>query len=244
MSEKYSPEWFANFHDRTLRSAHVIVPLVKQFISPHSVADVGCGTGGWLSAFFESGVRDIFGFDGPWVKPEQLIIPTACFTSIDLMQPFELAIKTDLVMCLETAEHLPASSAALLVKNLVNMADVVLFSAAIPNQGGTGHLNEQWPQYWADLFAEHGYVPVDCLRRKIWTDENVSYWYAQNILFFVKKTTLPSYPAFQRELLAGNNVALPLVHPKKYLSLYLPKPSLVSRVMGKGKRILARVFSH
>jgi hypothetical protein len=34
---------------------------------------------------------------------------------------------------------------------------MVLFSAAIPAQGGTGHVNERWPGYSRALFAARGY---------------------------------------------------------------------------------------
>jgi hypothetical protein len=83
---------------------------------------------------------------------------------------------------LEVAEHLPESRAASFVADLCRLAPVVLFSAAIPGQGGTGHVNEQWPGYWADLFGARGYSVSGALRWRIWNDCRVCNWYSQNML--------------------------------------------------------------
>ena len=98
-----------------------------------------------------------------------------------LSKPFELA------QSLEVAEHLDHIFAANFVKLLTSLADVVLFSAAIPYQGGVCHINEQPPAYWAELFAKQGYVCLDFLRPSIWGDESVLWWYRQNLLVFVHK---------------------------------------------------------
>ncbi len=63
---------------------------------------------------------------------------------------------------------------------------MVLFSAAIPQQGGVGHINERWPSYWAGLFDEHGYGAFDLVRPAVWTDDRVEIWYRQNLLVFAK----------------------------------------------------------
>ena len=64
----------------------------------------------------------------------------------------------------------------------IDVAPVVLFSAAIPGQGGVGHKNEQWPDYWANRFATHGYSVSGALRWRIWNDDRVENWYRQNLL--------------------------------------------------------------
>ena len=70
---------------------------------------------------------------------------------------------------LEVAEHIPPECADIFVESLTwGLAPVIMFSAAVPGQGGTLHLNEQWPAYWASKFAQHGYVLIDCLRPQLW----------------------------------------------------------------------------
>ncbi len=213
----YSTEFFDEMVETNLSSARVVVPHVLELMRPSSVADIGCGEGIWLKAFMEAGVTSVQGVDGDWVEKERLQFPKQQFLVADLKEPVVLDKKYDLAVCLEVAEHLPDAASGTLVSSLTNAAPVILFSAAIPLQGGSHHVNEQWPAYWAEKFAVHGYIPVDCIRRKIWDDKKVSFFYAQNIFIFVKKDLLSNYPKLQAEIEAGNGSALSLVHPYMYL---------------------------
>jgi len=93
---------------------------------------------------------------------------------------------------LEVAEHLPQSSAKNFVTTLTNLGDIILFSAAIPMQPGTNHINNQFPNYWVNLFSDRGYKCIDCLRDKFWQDPQVEWWYSQNMLLFVNEDFLRS----------------------------------------------------
>lgn len=162
-----------------------IIPLVKALIPVKSVVDVGCGTGSWLKAFQMNGVKDIYGIDGN--RTGVLDISPDKFHQADLSLPFQLARRFDLAVCVEVAEHLPENRADLLVDTLTSLAPAVLFSAAIPGQGGMRHVNEQWPDYWADKFSRKGFLTLDCLRMKIWSDPDVIWWYSQNLILYVRK---------------------------------------------------------
>lgn len=214
---QYTKDFFDSQKDGSYASAQAVVPLVMGLVSPKSVVDIGCGVGTWLSVFQKNGVIDVLGVDGEWVNAEQLFIPRERFIPKDFEKPFTIKKKADLVVCLEMAEHIPDTSADGLVESLVRIAPVVLFSAAIPLQEGVHHINEQWPSYWAERFKKHGYIPVDCIRRNIWTNENVRFWYAQNTFLYVNEKHLSHYPKLEEEVRCGNNVALALVHPTKYL---------------------------
>lgn len=200
------------------RSAKEIIPLVLELIQPKRVIDVGCGVGGWLSVFKECGVENIFGIDGDWVDKKMLQIPEERFLSFDLKEPFRMDRQFDLVVSLEVAEHLPSDCAETFVDDLVRLGPVILFSAAIPFQGGTHHVNEQWPDYWVKRFQKKGYVVIDCLRKKIWQNDNVEWWYTQNILMFVRHDYLESNPLLKQEFENTNTSMLSIVHPKRYLA--------------------------
>ena len=101
----------------------------------------------------------------------------------------------------------------------MKLSSVVLFSAAIPYQGGTHHVNEQWPDYWAELFARHGYVAIDCIREKVWNNQDVDWFYAQNMLVFADRQLLVTNPKLQEGFERTRISQLSLVHPKKYLEL-------------------------
>lgn len=196
-----------------------MVPLVMDLIEPRSVVDVGCGLGSWLAEFIEQGIEDVVGVDGPGVPRHALEIPEECFLAADLSQPLDVGRQFDLVLSLEVAEHLPPESAETFVDSLTRLGDAVMFSAAIPFQGGTHHVNEQWPDYWADLFVGRDYVTIDCIRSRIWQDELVEWWYAQNSLLFATRQFLADRPHLKVEAEATSHSQLSLVHPRKYLSV-------------------------
>ena len=213
----YTHDFFKGRQARTAQAAARIIPHVLDLIQPSSVIDIGCGTGEFLASFRQHGVDDIQGIDGSYVERDLLVIPQECFTPFDLSQPFAFDRGYDLAVCLEVAEHLLPRSAAQFIASLTRLAPVILFSAAIPYQGGNGHLNEQWPDYWADLFKQHGYVPVDALRRRIWNDREIPFWYRQNILIFCSGAALDANAALAQAHQATQPDALSLVHPEWYL---------------------------
>jgi SAM-dependent methyltransferase len=215
--QTYTKEFYEKVMGNSLASAREIVPLILRLIQPGRVIDVGCGRGDWLSVFSESGVGHVLGVDGDWVDRNTLFIPPECFLARDLAEPLRLNAGFDLALSLEVAEHFPAEFATAFVGSLAALASVIVFSAAIPFQGGTNHLNEQWPDYWAGLFRAQGFVTIDCLRRHIWQNENVSWWYAQNLLIFARLEYLETNSVLKQEY--ENNLENPLsvVHPRVFL---------------------------
>ena len=171
MKTIYDKSFYKNVNNTALSSAEVVVPLILRTLpGVKSVADFGCGQGAWLSIFKRNGINEIQGFDGEWVKKEELLINEAEFSCKDLSEPFETNKKYDLAISLEVGEHLSKESAGTLVKSITAASDNVIFSAAIPYQGGTDHLNEQWADYWADLFAKQNFICLDIFREKIWNN--------------------------------------------------------------------------
>jgi SAM-dependent methyltransferase len=180
----YDDQYFNARSAAALESARVVVPILLRFTTPRSVLDVGCARGEWLSVFREHGVEQIKGFDGEYLDQSKLLIPEDRFRAVDLLQPFTVDQNWDLAICLEVAEHLFPNRAKGLIKDLTKAAPIILFSAAVPGQGGPLHLNEQWPGYWKNLFAEHDYVRLDLIRPLIWQDPRVNWWYQQNVYLF------------------------------------------------------------
>jgi SAM-dependent methyltransferase len=213
----YSPAFFESITDGSLRSAEIIVPLLVSTIRPASVIDVGCGDGAWLHVFERHGVVDVCGVDGSYVPSSQLRISEHAFRAADLSHAFRLERRFDLALSLEVGEHLPVASAPEFIDSLVRLASVVVFSAAIPGQGGTNHVNEQWQGYWAALFEERGYCPIDCIRPFVWNHPDVELWYAQNCLVYVRADTLDSYPELRATALQPARSPLDVVHPRMYM---------------------------
>lgn len=209
----YDRKFFEAQSPGSLRSARKVVPVVLSLVPVRSVVDVGCGVGTWLSVFRECGVQDLLGIDGGYVDQDTLLIPRDRFVARDLETPLELQRRFDLAISLEVAEHLPEARARSFVDELVALADRVLFSAAIPNQGGNQHINEQWQSYWRDLFLARGYRPVDCIRHRFWQEPTVASYYQQNMILYVEEDLLARTPDLQLEAQRGAVIPCDLVHP-------------------------------
>jgi SAM-dependent methyltransferase len=212
----YSDVFFNALVEGSRQSAQQVVPLLVDWIAPQSVVDIGCGTGAWLSVFAGLGVQDYLGLDGDYVARQRLLIAPDRFVATDLTQPFKLNRQFDLAMSLEVAEHLPLAAADQFVAGLIQLSNIVLFSAAIPFQGGTDHVNEQWTGYWVEKFGHQGYEAVDCIRPRIWNNPNVAPWYCQNVLLFVRSGLDHPWLAQARQWKA--TPPLEIVHPRAYES--------------------------
>jgi cyclopropane fatty-acyl-phospholipid synthase-like methyltransferase len=173
-------------HDECLhnmKAPNIIVPIVLDIISPQNVVDIGCGIGTWLKAFKNKGVDDVLGLDGVWCNTDLLYkyITSQEFIYADLERPIKLDKIYDLVVSLEVAEHISEENADVFVQSLVDAGKIILFSAAIPEQGGFNHINEQWPTYWIVKFKKHGYIFHDIIRNKIWDVSEIYTYYKQNV---------------------------------------------------------------
>lgn len=213
----YNGKFYDNQEKGSLNSAKEILPFIMDILEPQSVIDVGCGVGTWLSVFKELGVNDIVGIDGEWVDKERLYIPQENFSVSDLEDPIQINRKFDLTISLEVAEHLSAEKADNFVKYLVSKSPAILFSAAIPFQGGTNHINEQWPEYWIEIFKKYDYQVIDCIRGTNWWNNNIDFWYIQNIFLFIKKThpKIEKLKKIERESKQPYSIVHPVLYSKK-----------------------------
>jgi hypothetical protein len=210
-------------------SASVILPLVFSLAGrPGSILDVGCGVGPWLRAALDLGVDDIFGIDGDWVDETSLLIPRERFQSCDLSQGFRLGRRFDLTLCLEVAEHLPETVAPRLVESLTQSSDVLLFSAAMPGQKGSDHINEQWPEYWDRLFEQHGFFRLDAIRPHIWRNPSIDWWYRQNAFIYMIASLVEGKPEHRKERELTTKEQLTLV--KLEIAHHCAPPSVATAV--------------
>ena len=167
-------------------AAKELIPYLLKYIKPKSVLDVGMGIGTWLKVFQDYGIHQITGVDGEYVDRSLFLIKEKNFIAHDLRVELNLKNKFDLVLSLEVIEHIPPEYEDAFIKTLTNHSDTILFSAAIPGQGGQNHLNEQWQSYWGGKFMKFGYLAYDIFRPHLWNNEKIEWWYRQNILLYSK----------------------------------------------------------
>jgi hypothetical protein len=168
----YTQAYYEGITENTLRSRDEIF---KTLGVKGSIVDFGCGVGA-----FGQGIKNYTGVDFNVPKNEILI---ENFIDHDLRKPFR-GIKADWVLCLEVAEHLEEEYADVLIDSLCSAGDTILFSAAIPAQGGVCHYNEQFHTYWAKKFDERGYGGRNVV--SVRKNDRIDLWYRQNLVVYRK----------------------------------------------------------
>jgi SAM-dependent methyltransferase len=214
MGTQYDQNFFSTQSAWSFPSASAVVPIVSELVPIKSVCDVGCGIGTWLRVWKELGLEDIYGIDGGYVDRAQLMIDPSDFHAHDLTQRVSIDRQFDLAMSTEVAEHLPPERASSFVEDLTKLAPLVLFSAAIPMQGGVNHINEQWQDFWAEIFSRYNFEVFDVLRPRIWNDHRVARWYRQNAFLYCRRDSIHRFP---RLASATSKLPLSVVHPKQYI---------------------------
>jgi SAM-dependent methyltransferase len=178
--------------------------------------DFGCGSGAWLAGAEQLGATRLRGFDGPWVDPRALTSDRIEFTPMNFEQELpELDDTFDLAISVEVAEHLSKARAEALIQRLTTAADVIVFSAAVPMQGGTHHINEHPQSYWIGLFDDAGFDVFDIFRPALWSDQEIRWWFRQNIFLFVRRGSEVIDPEAVRAL---QGPLVDVVHPENFAS--------------------------
>jgi len=207
----YSDSFFREIASNSKIGAQRILPLLWTQLRPRSVVELGCGTGEWLLEAQRLGADRVFGLDGAWVPADRLVIPAKDFNAVDLERD-ELATPSeryDLAICLEVLEHVAEEHCDRLIAWLCRQAPAVLFSAAIPWQPGTSHINSAWQSAWARKFAAQDFLVYDFIRTALWSDKEIPYYYRQNIFIAAE----PNHEAL-REMRPVDPSALDVVHPE------------------------------
>lgn len=133
------------------------IAIRKHFPTAQSIVDVGCGPGIFVARFSEDGL-DAMGLEySPRLrkKAKRLGVRVLPFDiSKSSNHPFEK--RFDIALSSEVAEHICEDLADAFVDYFDGLSEIVIFTAAQPGQGGTGHVNEQSPDYWRKKFRKIG----------------------------------------------------------------------------------------
>lgn len=210
-ARKYTPSYYESIFEESVKSRDAVFDILKNIgvLRSMTVVDVGCGLGQWG---FEANEKYGIGYVGIdfGVPPHKLKIPLEQYIDHDLRKPISPGCtRFDLALCMEVGEHLPKDSADQLIDNLCALSDTILFSAAIPGQGGIDHINEQWQSWWAEKFEERGYFYND-FRDLFLGNPDIAIWYQQNAILYTKDFMWPG--KFQLS-------QVDFIHPQMYMNL-------------------------
>lgn len=147
-------EWFLSLQWQHHWIEKMVGWWVGRFGKPSSVCDFGAGDAWWCKAFCDLGDVEAVAVELSDIATQY--IPKQVQVIIhDLREPLGIGRAFDLCICLEVAEHLPASCEKILCETLNrHTRGILLFSAAGPHQPGTGHINLQHQTYWQDLLRQ------------------------------------------------------------------------------------------
>ena len=212
MSNLYDNEFYDEMYERNKKTAQEIMPFLISKLHPKSIVDIGCGRGIFLEEAEKQGI-EVLGIDGDYIEQDKLLIRN--FMGFDLTKKLELNRKFDLAISFEVAEHIDEKFSELFVDNLTSLSSIIAFSAAIPMQGGVGHINEQWPTYWEQKFAKRGYRASNCLRHNLWDNSRCAKLRKQNIILYIESEQFESIESrfFTQKKLFD------IVHPQIYTDL-------------------------
>lgn len=210
MKELYQNEYYLKHLQGSYQSAMIILNYISSFFIPSSAIDFGCGIGAWLKAAKEIYQCEILGIDQHEFSPATAVIRATEYITYDLRKQIQLEKRYDIALSLEVAEHIESEYSSMFISNLCGHSDIILFSAALPKQGGTNHVNEQPCSYWMNLFAQNNFVPLDCIRPYVWDNEKVEVWYRNNTLLYIEKDKYD----FIASKIIKNPFPIDIIHPE------------------------------
>lgn len=152
------------------------------------VDDIGASRGLYVRKLLAMGIS-AKGYD-KFTEYEPLV------TRCDITQPMTLESgigwgkKFFVTLCLEVFEHVEDVHWERMILNLIQRANVVIFSAALLGQGGTGHINCRSRYEWIRRFAMMGWMldldSTEHLVAFLSKNPGVMGWLKANVMIFVR----------------------------------------------------------
>lgn len=170
--------------------APIALAIQKEY-SPKTILEFGCGNGDLSKALANAGIA-VTALDG-YSTPDFAGLSNIEFHKADLNNPGQINLllnklnkKFDVAICMEVAEHLNPDVSKELIDSLTRVSDIIIFSAAVPDQGGDGHINCRSRGYWHELFEHKGFVIMDTIRQQIRNNDSVGKWYQLNTIDYIR----------------------------------------------------------
>ena len=157
MNETERQHWVEGLKEFDWQNELIALGIVCAFTKPKSWLDLGCGTGAMVKVAYRNGIQS-FGVDQIAEEDE---FTAKYFKQYDLTQPLDLGRQFALVTTIEFVEHLPEEYEGVICDTItrhVAPGGRLVFTAAVPGQGGYNHFNCQPPKYWTDRLESRGMI--------------------------------------------------------------------------------------
>jgi len=157
--ELYSRGFFKDI----LKAKRWQLPLGKKIAELYgfeSVVDFGCASGYYLEGILEGGCKNILGLEYLFDNSKEFISEHMVdyIRYGNAMEEIDCG-KFECAISIEVAEHLLPEKSDIFVDNLTRASNkYILFTAALPGQGGVGHINERPSSFWINMFSERGFI--------------------------------------------------------------------------------------
>ena len=192
LDETYAESFFGwgdNATQQKVLAEYFVPKIVKKF-NPKYVLDVGCGSGQWLDEYRKYNVKTT-GIEGSsnaqHAMSEETKEVVVEWDLRDIMCEEDWSI--DFAQSFEVAEHIEEEYADIFVHNLIkDDPDIILLTAAPPDQHGFQHVNCQEREYWMTKMKNNGYLFNQDLLNEIksWDrPEDSPFWWPQNLMVFI-----------------------------------------------------------
>lgn len=185
-----------DFHKSIENDEYPQAVRISEYIAAHVPCsiflDFGCSTGLYLNEIKKRlPAIESVGFE----FSDDAVNAALCkdVVHFDLTNPLQREKKDGtLGLCLEVLEHIDDANWLPVLTNMTKLCDKIIFSAAFPGQGGTGHINCRPKSDWIERFNSLGWV-VDVEQ----TQHILDYmrngyhmgWFLINAVVFVKAHT-------------------------------------------------------
>jgi hypothetical protein len=206
--KSYTPNFYEEVASRADVASQICANLLKETLLIETLIDVGSGTGIWTRNFLLTidQLKELTSIDLPTTRRIYLEDSSLDLSKIRIIEqdlvanPYLPEEIFDLTICVEVLEHLVEDAGIKLIEEFGKKTKFLLFSAAVPGQGGTHHINEQKYAYWYEKLKNSGFVPLDIMRPSLNKPEVPSY-YRHNIVLWVNLNHISSS---QTQILLAN----------------------------------------
>lgn len=154
----YNTNFHKNIENDELPQAIRVAEYINTYIKPKNFIDFGCSTGLYLHQIkLLMPEIDSIGYEFSQDAKNNSMCDNIILT--DLTQILDVDKKDNtLGLCLEVLEHIDDKYWKEVLINITKLSDKIIFSAARPGQGGTGHINCRPKIDWIRRFHQLGWV--------------------------------------------------------------------------------------